>query len=325
MERILEDIKTGQLKHVYLLYGEESYLIRQYRDRLRDALAEPGDEINVTRISGEDIDVRNLIDLAETMPFFADRRSIFLDDTGLFKKGSEELAEYMEEIPESTYLIFTETEVDKRTRTFKQAAKLGRAVDFKRRNEDELKRWILGRIRREDKQITRQVLELFLSRTGDDMDHIDTELEKLLCYTMGKDAILEEDVEAVCGSRLSDRIFDMVDAVAEKRQERAIELYLDLLLLKEAPMKILTLLTRQFEILLELKEMSREHVREDEMAERVGRSRYLVRKFLRQTGMFTDRQLEDAVRGGVQAEEDIKTGRMNDRLAVEMFLMEYSK
>ncbi len=325
MERILEDIKTGQLKHVYLLYGEESYLIRQYRDRLREAIAEPGDDINTTFISGEDLNVRNLIDLAETMPFFADHRSIFLDDTGLFKKGGEELADYLGEIPESTYLIFTETEVDKRSRLYKQAAKLGRAVDFKRRSEDDLKRWILGRIKRENKQITMQVLDLFLSRTGDDMDHIDRELEKLLCYTLEKDAILEEDVEAVCGTQLSDRIFDMVDAVAEKHQERAVELYLDLLLLKEAPMKILTLLTRQFETLLELKEMSRENIGEPEMTERIGRSRYLVRKFLRQAGMFTDRQLEEAVRGGVQAEEDIKTGRMSDRLAVELFLMEYSK
>ncbi len=325
METILDDIKTGQLKHVYLLYGEERYLIRQYTGRLRDALTDPGDDVNTTRFSGQAPDPGQIIDLAETMPFFADHRAIFLDDTGLFKKGGEALADYVENIPDSTYLIFSETEVDRRSRLYKQVQKAGRVVEFKRQPEDLLMQWILGRLKREDKKITRPVLELFLSRTGNDMDQIDQELEKLLCYAMGREVIGREDVEAVCGTQVDDRIFDMVDAVADRQQQRALGLYHDLLLLREAPMRILSLVTRQFRILMQLKEMAGQGLGESAMAAQVKVPGFAVRKYLRQAGKFTDRQLRETVAGGVQAEEDIKTGRMDDRLAVEMFLIEYSK
>ena len=73
MQRINEDIKSGQLKQIYLLYGEEAYLRKQYRDRLRNALAAEGDTMNYSYFEGKDISVGAVIDLAETLPFFADR------------------------------------------------------------------------------------------------------------------------------------------------------------------------------------------------------------------------------------------------------------
>ncbi len=325
MKRILEDIQTGQLKHVYLLYGDERYLVNQYTQKLRDALSEPGDDVNTTRFSGQDIDPGQVIDLAETLPFFADHRSIFLDGTGFFKKGGDALADYVKDIPKSAYLVFTETEVDRRSRLFRQVQQEGRVVEFPRQDEDTLMRWILGRIRRENKQIARPVLEFFLSRTGNDMERISRELEKLLCYTMDKDIITREDVEAVCTTQLSDEIFGMVDAVAGKQQKRALEMYYDLLMLREAPMRILSLLTRQFQILLQLKEMAGEGVSDASMAAQVKVPVFAIRKYLGQARKFTAAQLRETVRDGVQAEEDIKTGRMNDRLAVELFLMEHSK
>ncbi len=325
METILEDIKTGQFKSVYLLYGEETYLLRQYRQRLRSALSDPEDTVNTTVFSGRDLDAGQIIDLAETMPLFAEHRCILVDDSGFFKKGGDALAEYVEEIPESTCIIFSESEVDRRSRLYRQVSKAGRAVEFQRQKEDVLMTWILGRLKKEDKKITRPVMELFLTRTGSDMEHIDTELEKLLCYTMGRDVIAREDVEAICGTQVSDKIFDMVDAVAAKQQERALELYFDLLMLKEPPMRILSLITRQFQILMQVSEMAGQGADDQSIASQVKAPAFAVRKYRNQARKFSQRQLRDAVRDGVQAEEDIKTGKMNDRMAVEIFLISCSR
>lgn len=70
MQRINEDIKTGQYKQMYLLYGEEAYLRKQYRDRLKGAMAADGDTMNYSYFEGKDISVGAVIDLAETMPFW---------------------------------------------------------------------------------------------------------------------------------------------------------------------------------------------------------------------------------------------------------------
>ena len=135
MKTIDNDIKTGQFKQIYLLYGEEQYLIRQYRDKLKHALAADDDTMNFSAFSGSDINQKEIIDLAETLPFFADRRLILIEDSGLFKKSAEELADYMSSIPETTYFVFAEKEIDKKTKMYKQVKKNGSIVEFPRQNE----------------------------------------------------------------------------------------------------------------------------------------------------------------------------------------------
>ena len=74
MKRIAQDIKSGQLRNLYLLWGEEAYLRKQYRDNLRKALVPEEDTMNCSVYSGKDINVNEIVDLAGTMPFFAERR-----------------------------------------------------------------------------------------------------------------------------------------------------------------------------------------------------------------------------------------------------------
>ena len=81
MKTVLEDIKNETYKPVYLFYGEEDYLKYQYRDRLCRALNPAGDTMNFTSFEGKGLSQGEIIDLAETMPFFAPRRVILLQDT----------------------------------------------------------------------------------------------------------------------------------------------------------------------------------------------------------------------------------------------------
>ena len=145
----------------------------------------------------------------------------------------------MSSIPETTYFVFAEKEIDKKTKMYKQVKKNGSIVEFPRQNETTLSRWIEGRIRRNGKNITRDAYALFIRKTGDDMENIDKELEKLLCYTLEKDYIDISDVEAITTEQTENKIFDMIDAVALHQQKKALDLYYDLLALKEAPMRIL--------------------------------------------------------------------------------------
>ena len=119
MKSLNEDLKTGQLKQVYLLFGEEGYLKRQYRDRLTRALLPEGDTMNYACYEGKGTEIREVIDLAETMPFFAERRLIVFENTGFFKSGGNDLADYIKEMPESACFLFVENEVDKRSRLYK--------------------------------------------------------------------------------------------------------------------------------------------------------------------------------------------------------------
>lgn len=325
MKTIDEDIKNGQFKTVYLLYGEEAYLKKQYKDKLIKALVAEGDTMNFSAYEGKGINPKEIIDLAETMPFFADRRVILFENSGFAKGSCEELAEYMTEPSDSTCFIFVEEEVDKRSKLFKAITKAGKAVEFGEQNEELLIRWIVSRLKKENKNITRDVLQLFMSKTGSDMGNIDRELEKLVCYTMGRDVITEEDVEAVTTEQITNKIFEMVNAIAEHEQKKALDLYYDLLTLKEPPMRILFLITRQFQNLMSVKDMSGRGFDQATIASKVGIPSFAVRKNQAQAKGFTMAQLRQAITDGVEYEEAVKTGRMDDKMAVEFLIVKYSK
>ena len=325
MRTIDEDIKSGQLKKVYLLYGEEAYLKHQYKHKLKDAAVAADDTMNFSSFEGKEINPKAVIDLAETLPFFADRRLILIENSGFFKNACEDLASYLPDMTRSTCMVLVEDEVAKRSRMYKAVGKCGSAVEFQKQTDEILVRWILGRLKKENRKITNPVMQLFLTKTGTDMEHIDKELEKLICYTMGKDVIEASDVETVCSGRTENKIFDMVNAIAERNQKKALELYYDLLALKEPPMRILFLITRQFQILLQVKEMRRLGFDNKSMASKIGIPEFAVRRNLVQAKAFTGTELRQALEDGVSAEEAVKTGRMAEQLAVEVFLIQYSK
>lgn len=323
MQRLTQDIKSGQFNQIYLLYGAEAYLRKQYRDRLKNAII-GDDNMNYHYYEGKDISIGEVIDQAETLPFFAERRLIILENSGFFKSGGEQLAEYLSAPSDTTFFLFVETEVDKRSRLYKAASSKGCAVEFAIQDENTLKKWILGMVKKENKKISESALNFLLEKTGTDMENIRKETEKLFCYCMDKEAITEADIEEICTKRISNHIFDMVSAIADKKQKQALELYYELLAQKEPPMRILFLIARQFNLLLQVKELKGKGYQNKTIGEKVGLPGFIAGKYVVQASRFKTREIRDAVEACVAAEEAIKTGRLNDNMSVEMLIIQYS-
>ena len=173
MKRIVQDIKNGTFGNIYLLYGEEAYLRRQYRDNLKKALVPEDDTMNCSVYSGKDINVNEVIDLAGTMPFFAERRVIIVENSGFFKSAvNERLLELIKQMPETTYFLFVEEEVDKRGKLYKAVTANGYAALCEVQDEATLKKWIMSLLKKENKMITADALNLLLDKTGANMETI---------------------------------------------------------------------------------------------------------------------------------------------------------
>ena len=325
MRTIDEDIKNQTFRTAYLLYGEEAYLKNQYKDKLKAALWQEGDTMNAAFYQGRNTNPKELIDLAETMPFFADHRLILVEDSGFFKSGAEDLAEYMEHIPQTTTFVFSETDVDKRSRMYKALKNNGRIVEFAAQNQELLTRWLLGRLRRENKNITKAAMQEFFDSVGLDMGTLDREMEKLICYCLDRDVIELADVEAVCPQAVTNRIFDMVGAIVECRRKDALEMYYDLLALKEPPLRILFLITRQYNILMQLKDLKRKGMNNPAMAKAAGIPPFAVSRSLGQASRLSVGSIEHILSYSVEMEEAVKTGQMNEQIAVELVIIEASR
>lgn len=324
LKNIQEDIKTGKFKQAYLLCGGETYLKQQYKRNLLKALNPEDDTMNFARYEGKGIDVREVLSLCDTMPFFAERRIILLEDTGFFKNKCDELADYMKNLPDYLYLVFCEDEVDKRSRMYKAVKACGSIGEFKQQDEKTLMRWAAGILGKNGRRITQRDVELLLSMTGTDMGNLRMEIEKLISYTEGRDVVTGEDIRTVCTTQTTNKIFEMVRAVTEKNQKRALELYYDLLTLREPPMRILFLLARQFRQICLTKKLSGEGLSQTEIASKLGVQSFVVRNLAACARAYTVEELETAIGDFVDAEEAVKTGTLGDVLSVELLIVKYS-
>lgn len=325
MRGLDEDIKNHNFKPAYLLFGNEEYLKTHYGRSLVNAMSDPDDTMNRTVFEGKDIDVAKLIDLAETMPFFKDRRLVVVKNSGFFKKATDELADYLKEPCDTTCFIFIEQEVDKRGRMYKAVTNLGRAVEMVTPDVEVLIRWMAGLLKKNGKQVRRSTLERLIARSGMDMNLLYGEIEKLTSYTGDRDTIEDADVDEICTLDVKGQVFTMVDAIADGKSKKALELYYDLLALKERPLNILFLIARQFNLMLQAKELMQTIRDRKLLGEVMGLKPTIAGMYADRARRFSMQYLRQAVSECAQLEEASKSGRMNDQMAVELLIIKYSK
>ena len=211
--------------------------------------------------------------------------------------------------------------MDKRGKLYKTVKAKGHIAELAAQDENTLRKWVSGLIRKEKKEMSQPDIAYFLNKVGTDMENIQMELEKLICYCMDRDVVTAQDVEAVCTSRISNHIFDMINAIADKQTQKVLELYYDLLALKEPPMRILFLIARQCNLLLQTKELKARGYDNKTISSKIGVPPFIAGKYTAQAARFKTSVLRGAVRRCVEAEEAVKTGRMNDILSVELLIL----
>ena len=142
-------------------------------------------------------------------------------------------------------------------------------------SEEELKKFALSYFAKNGQRITEQAMELFLDRSGDDMGHLVTEMEKLSAYAAGRD-IRPEDVLAITSVTAQNRVFEMLDCMLRRQPQAALERYAELTALREPPMRILYLMTQQMNRLLQVKEMDKAGFRQDGIAQNLWKLRTML-------------------------------------------------
>jgi DNA polymerase-3 subunit delta len=168
---ISDDIKKGEFKSVYLLYGEEEYLKKQYRDRLKNAIA-GDDTMNYSYYDSDNASVKDIIDVCETLPFFAQKRLVIMENTGFLKSSNDELADYIKHIPDYLVIVMVEKDVDKRNKVYKAVDSVGYVCEMKPQTTATLEKWIAGLLAKDNLKISREACDLILDKTGAGMDYI---------------------------------------------------------------------------------------------------------------------------------------------------------
>ena len=331
MKELKKQWKNNEFARCYLFYGTEAYLIRDYEASLTRAIIpdETAEMMNHDIFEEKRATAAAIIDAAETMPFLNEKRLVTVRNSEFFQKAGrkeegEKLKEFLADLPESVCLLFIEEKVEKTSELYKALAKAGQAVEFKKPVEKDLALWIKKICKDNGVSMSDGVLSLFLQTVDHDMENIDGELQKLIAYKGEEKDITAEDIRAVCTVSLEARVFDLVKAVAEKRPERAVQIYRTLLSLKESPYMVLSLITRQFRFILETKLLSEGGLTNEAIAAKLEIRDFAVKEYLRQSRRFPVEGWKTALRDCLNTDLDIKLGKAAEETAVELLIMKYA-
>ena len=322
MEIIDSHIKNQSFAKVYLLGGEQDYLRNQFRDKLVAALVAPGDTMNYIVYKSEQAKPENILEFANTLPFFAERRVVVVEDSGFFHKGNERMEEGLQNIPDTTVIIFVEKQIDGRLKLTNIVKKIGCLASFDAPGDAMLRTWLAGRFSSAGLMADKETLQYLIDHIGTNMYNLANECEKLISYCVDAGVVRIRDIDRLCVNQVEDKVFEMMDAIVEKDKQKTMQIYDDLLTLQEAPMKILALVQRHYMILVKLRFAKDTGTPWEQLAQVAGIRPFFLKKYMNQCERYTTRMLLDAVKRCQKADADIKSGAMRDRLAVEMLILE---
>lgn len=330
---VLKELNNGKLSVLYLLYGPETYLIEDILQRIISQAVSPEEqEFNLSRFDMNEHPVEQAVEEAYTFPFMGGRRVVLLKDAYFFSAQKKQekvehdlkkLADYIENpAPESTVVIHAPYDkLDERKKLVKAVRKSGTVMEGKPLEERELRQWIQNRGDEYHVRFEGQAQERLMMLTGADLMVMASEIKKLAIHAGEGGNVKPDDVDALVARSLEQDIFSLVDGVVKADVAKALSIYKDLLKQKEAPLKIMALMVRQFRILYQVKQMAQKGYGEKMIASQLKLHPYVVKLAGRQVKGFHDMELLKVIDELAELDYRIKTGQINDQLGVELFLI----
>ncbi|MCL1996377.1 MAG: DNA polymerase III subunit delta [Defluviitaleaceae bacterium] len=320
MQALKTDLKTKNFKRVYLFFGEE-YFKKYYANLFKQAMIDPvSEDMNFAKYEGS-VPLATLVDTAQTVPFFSERRLIIAKKTGLFAAGAKADGASLATIPPTSTLIFVEENVDKRTRLYKELAKIGYAADFVIPKESELINWVVAYFKKHKKQISTSTAKYFLQSVVHDMNTIVMEMGKLAAYC--DEEVTQKHIDLLTTKSAETKIFDMLKAVGKKDLNHALVIYNNMIQAKTEPLMILAMLARQFRLILRTKALAAQGKTGEQIAKELAVQTFVVKECLLQGKNFKYNALIDALEQCLITDINIKTGKTESVLGVEMILVKF--
>ncbi|SDK37149.1 DNA polymerase III subunit delta [Natronincola ferrireducens] len=338
----VKKIKDNKIEKLYLLYGEEVYLMEKFMKELKTKVVGTNfEDLNFFVLEGKDFTVTKLVDTCETLPFMAERKLVVVNDLDVFQskrktiseKDEESFIDYLGKLPDTTCLVFNANNtVDARKKAVKTIQKKGNVIQFQKLNAKELKEWIEKLVKKCGKIMGVTEFDFFMGNIDyigknakQSLLDIENEIKKIVAFIGDKEVIELKDLEAIFTSNLQNDIFKLLDAIEKRRVEEAIKRLNRMLYEGEPVIKIAATLGNQVRNLLKTKLLLEEGYSSKAVASKIGIHPFVASKCANQCKGFRVEELEALLNRFLQMDVMIKSGKMKDTIALELFIIEMCK
>lgn len=321
----------------YIFHGDDEFNRSEAVSALKAKLGDSAmADINTTLLDGRSLTMPELIHSCDAIPFMGERRLIIVENLlqrfdprkGGRSEADQQLVEalrsYLPQLPETTRLILVESKaLHGNNPILKQAPKdeQGYVREFKAPRHGAVGRWISQRVVEKGGNIQSGAVMLLSAYGGEELRLLDQEIEKLLTYA-GDRPITEADVHQLVPAAAESNIFAMVDALGQRDGQQAITRLHELMEAGESPIYLLYMITRQFRIITQVKELAGQGLHQAAIQSRLGLHRFVAQKALAQARNFSLGQLSNIYRKILETDEAIKTGRLQPELALDILVAE---
>jgi DNA polymerase III subunit delta len=333
VRQMTREIKQGQIAPVYVFYGREQYLMDEcIRLIEKHVIEEASRDFNYSTFDLRETPVQIALQDAETFPFMGEKRlvravrAMFLTGTKTketVEHDLESLLAYVSNPPEYTVLILEvpEEKLDERKKVVKALKTSAVMVAFEPLKDAALSDWVSDRAKKYKVSIEAEAVQELVTMAGSDLRQLSQEIEKMGLY-VGPQGVITPDIVNLLGSRqIEQDVFRLIDKVARLKLEEAMRLFYDLQMNKEEPLKILSLLARQFRILLQVKTLQPKGYSPQQIAQTLSIHPYAAKLAAQQAGSFSETSLRRILQRMAEEDYRIKTGQIDKTLSLELLIM----
>ncbi|WP_240376554.1 DNA polymerase III subunit delta [Bacillus piscicola] len=328
-------IQQKTIDPLYLLYGPEDFFIKDITEKIVSAALPPEElDFNYSIFDMKETPVEVAVAEGETLPFFGEKRVVLVKNcyflTAVKQKNDIEhnlplFERYIANPFQETVMIVTvpHEKLDERKKIVKALKKHGTVLEAFPFNGRDMQEWLAAFYAERQLHITVDAKERLMQLAGQDMNRLISESEKLSLYAGEEREITAGMVNELVPRNLENNIFDLVDHVVRGRAEQAFRVYYDLLKQNEEPVKILTLLARQFRMILHVTQLKRKGYSRQKIAAQLKVHPYAVKIAEAQSPLFTEQKLKEILIELADADYEIKTGKMAKSLRLEMSISRF--
>ncbi len=317
------------MSNIFLFTGEESFLLRLCVNRWKQEFKRKYGDLNSSYLDIDNVSVKTIIAECKTIPFLASKRLVFVDGlpysaTKKAKKSEldiENLILMLDNIPDTTVLVFINQIPDKRTALYKKIKKNGEIKTFSPITGSKLYEWIEKEVKNINAKILPGAIKYLVFKTGKNLWRLNQEIKKLSSYSNRK-PISERDIDMIVTRHTESNIFSFTDALSRRKTKEAISLLQDLVLEGESISYIFFMLVRQFRILIQMKDLVNRG--EKEISKILGMNPYIIKNIIKQIDNFSMNELKNIYSILLEIDIGIKTGKIrlttNDTREFEQYI-----
>lgn len=224
VKRIVAEIRKGNIKPIYFLYGEEPYFIDRLSDFISNSvLTEEEKGFNQMVLYGKDVTIDDIVGHAKRYPMMSERQVIMVKEAQHLSRTIEQLTPYAETPQPTTVLVicYKYKKLDKRKKLYKEVQKNGQLLESNKLYEDKVPEWLRKNLQAEGHAITHKAAMLLVEYLGNDLSRIDNELKKLKMVLPGQIEITPKHIEEHIGISKDYNNFELKKAIGERNVLKA--------------------------------------------------------------------------------------------------------